>query len=192
MNSAYNFLKQYLADLPLGEDAINEILPCFRVRTYSRNCFFSRAGEVQNRLGFVVNGVFAMLVEKPGEAVFVKNFLQPGEFLLAAFDPREENVVTIQALRESLVLEARYSDIHALFARFPDFRELSGRGLQKRYRDICDRLEQMAMLDAGSRYAAFRETFGALEDEIPQHMVAAYIGVTPTQLSRIRRRGKFA
>ncbi|NLF50766.1 MAG: Crp/Fnr family transcriptional regulator [Leptolinea sp.] len=192
MNSAYLFLKRYLEDLPLNENAVNDVLSCFKIKTYRRNHYYALTGDVQDRLGFVVEGLFVMMVEKPGETAFVKNFLQPGDFLLAAFDPAMQNVVNIRALRESLVLETRHSDIRLLYDRYPDFRKLSERGMQKRYQDICDRLEQMALQDAGGRYEIFKRTFGDLEDEIPQHMVAAYVGVTPTQLSRIRRKTQIA
>lgn len=192
MNSAYFFLKRYLEALPLDENSVNDALSCFKIKTYGRNHYFALAGDVQDRLGFVVEGLFVMMVEKPGEAAFVKNFLRQGDFLLATFDPTIENVVNIRALRESLVLEAHHSDIRLLFDRYPDFRRLSEKGMQKRYQDICDRLEQMAMQDAGGRYEVFRRTFGDLEDEIPQYMVAAYVGVTPTQLSRIRRKTQIA
>ncbi len=148
------------------------------------------AGDCQDKLGFVVNGIFGMLIEKPGETVFVKDFLKPADFLLASFEPEKENLVHIRALCESLVLEAHHSDIQALYTRHDDFRTLSERGTRRRYQEICDRLEQRVTLDAAGRYELFRKTFGHLESEIPQYLVAAYIGVTPTQLSRIRRKEK--
>jgi CRP-like cAMP-binding protein len=190
MNSAYLSLKRYLEALPLSDSAVKDILACFTVKTYNRGQYFAMAGDRQDKLGFVVNGVFGMLVEKPGEAVFVKNFLRPDDFLLATFDPQSENLVHIQALRESLVLEPRYSDIRMLFGKYEDFRVLSERGTQKRYQEICDRLEHLATFDASGRYAVFQQAFGDLEGEIPQYLVAAYMEVTPTQLSRIRRKIK--
>ncbi len=119
-----------------------------------------------------------------------KIFSGHDDFLLASFDPQKENLVHIQALRESLILEARYSDIRILFNRYDDFRTLSEQGTQKRYQEICDRLERLATLNASGRYALFRQEFADLENQIPQYMVAAYVGVTPTQLSRIRREYK--
>ena len=109
-------------------------------------------------------------------------------FIKAAFDPAGGNLVNIRALRDARVLQARYSDIRELYAKHEDFRVLSERGMQRRYQELCDRLEQMATLDAGGRYALFREAFGSLEADIPQYLVASYIGVTPTQLSRVRRK----
>jgi CRP-like cAMP-binding protein len=172
----------------LNESAVSDVLACFTLRVIERDGFFARAGDVQDRLGFVASGLFVMTVEKPGQPEYVKNFLSKNEFLLAAFDPAAGNLVNIRALRESRVLEARYSDVQALYTKHEDFRALSERGMQRRYQEICSRLEQMATLDAGGRYALFRQSFGELENGIPQYLVASYIGVTPTQLSRIRHK----
>ncbi len=188
MNSAFLFFQQFLAGLPLDSATVSDVLSRFTLRVLARDDLFARAGDVNDRLGFVVDGLFVMTVDKPGQPEYVKNFLSTGEFLLAAFDPAAENLVNIRALRDSRVLEARYSDIRALYAKHEDFRILSERGMQRRYQELCDRLEQMATLDAGGRYALFRESFGPLEAEIPQYLVASYIGVTPTQLSRVRRK----
>jgi CRP-like cAMP-binding protein len=192
MNSAFLSLQRYLEALPLGEAVVCDILACFEVKLYSRNQYFAMAGDVNDRLGFITNGLFGMIVEKPGEAVFIKNFLREGDFLLATFDPKSENLVHIQALKDSRILEARYSDIQILSDRYSDFKLLSERGMQRRYQEICDRLEQMAILDADGRYKVFQEAFGDLEDSIPQYLVASYIGVTPTQLSRIRKKRKIS
>jgi len=191
MNSAYLAFQRYLSNLPLSEAAIADVLDRFTLRVIHRDDPFARSGDVHDRLGFVVDGLFVMTVERPGQPEYVKNFLSDGEFLLATFDPARENLVNIRALRDSRILEARYSDIQALYAKHEDFRVLSERGMQRRYQQLCDRLEQMATLDAGGRYALFRQAFGPLEGAIPQYLVASYVGVTPTQLSRIRRKAEF-
>jgi len=186
MNSAFLALERYLLNLPLSKEAVESVLNCFSIKVLARNAYFARSGEIKDRLGFVVNGLFAMQVERPGLPAYIKDFLKEGDFLLATFDPQSENLVTIQALQESRILEARYSDIQMLNERFPEFHFLAERGMQHRYQAICDRLEEMSTLDARGRYSLFQSTFGDLEENIPQYLVASYIGVTPTQLSRIR------
>tara|TARA_B110000977_G_scaffold175613_1_gene230479 strand:+ start:156 stop:302 length:147 start_codon:yes stop_codon:yes gene_type:complete len=46
----------------------------------------------------------------------------------------------------------------------------------------------MALLDAADRYLIFKEEDPGLEGLIPQYHVAAYLGVSPTQFSRIRQK----
>ncbi|MGE4347904.1 MAG: Crp/Fnr family transcriptional regulator, partial [Flavobacteriaceae bacterium] len=46
----------------------------------------------------------------------------------------------------------------------------------------------IVMLDADKRYLIFQQEFPFLEQLIPQYHIASYLGITPTQLSRIRRK----
>ena len=54
--------------------------------------------------------------------------------------------------------------------------------LEKEQKEI-----EMALLDADKRYLLMREKFPHIENEIPQYHIASYLGISPTQLSRIRK-----
>jgi hypothetical protein len=43
------------------------------------------------------------------------------------------------------------------------------------------------LLDASQRYVLFKKEFPTLEQLIPQFHIASYLGISATQLSRIRR-----
>ena len=42
------------------------------------------------------------------------------------------------------------------------------------------------MLDADQRYAILQKEFPGIELKIPQYHIASYLGISATQLSRIR------
>lgn len=180
-------LDAYLRSLGLEATVVSEILTCFRPRTLRRKQTFARMGEQDDRLGFVGSGLFSMEVVHPDGRLFIKDFLGEGAFLLASFDPGEENRVTLTALRDSWILEARYSEVRGLQDRHSAFGTLARKGMERRYLELCTRLERLTGLNASDRYQAFRIAYQAIEKEIPLHLVAAYLNITPTQLSRIRR-----
>jgi hypothetical protein len=53
--------------------------------------------------------------------------------------------------------------------------------LHKEKREI-----ELVLLRADERYRIFKEEYPTLENLISQYHVASYLGITPTQLSRIR------
>lgn len=55
--------------------------------------------------------------------------------------------------------------------------------VQKEQREI-----DIVLLDADKRYLLFQKEFPGLENMIPQYHIASYLGITPTQLSRIRKK----
>lgn len=54
--------------------------------------------------------------------------------------------------------------------------------IQKEEREL-----EIVLLNADKRYHLFKTQFPNLEQLIPQYHIASYLGITPTQLSRIRR-----
>jgi hypothetical protein len=47
---------------------------------------------------------------------------------------------------------------------------------------------EMGLLEADQRYDIFRDRFPHLESLIAQYHIASYLGISPTQLSRIRNK----
>lgn len=182
-----NDFETYLKSLPLQEETICAVASCFKVKQYKKKDFFARMGDTSDKLGFVVEGLFYMYVLKDDGSLFTKDFIKSGEFLLATFEPLKACSVTIQALCNSVIVEARYSDIRQLAVKHRDFEALSKKGMERRIERIYERLESMATLEANERLLYFRREHGEIEREIPQHILASYLGITPTQLSRIKK-----
>lgn len=70
-----------------------------------------------------------------------------------------------------------YPDMAALYIRYLEIHWV----VEKEPLEISLRYDT-----AKSRYTAFLQQFPALEHRLKQHEVASYLGITPTQLSRIR------
>jgi len=98
------------------------------------------------------------------------------------------NHVHIQALTECELFVADYGALTRLYDAHPDW-ERFARKLAEGYFVVKEQRElELALLDARARYKRFQEEYPGLEQLISQYQVASYLGVTPTQLSRIRAR----
>jgi CRP-like cAMP-binding protein len=186
MDASDSILRKYLENLQLQQNVIDEVLACFVVSHYAKKDYFSFTGETNDKLGFVVDGLFCMYIVNEEGTVFTKDFIDNQRFLLATFDPVTENLATIQALKNSVIMEARYSDIQCLFDKYPDFELLARKRTEREVESIYEKLETFALLEAKERYRLFKQKYGNIESEIPLYLIASYLGITPTQLSRIR------
>jgi CRP-like cAMP-binding protein len=128
-----------------------------------------------------------MYLYKDDGTIFTKDFIQPNNFLLATFDPKLESAINLQAITDSIVAEAKYSDIQQLCLENPDFELSCRKGIENRVNEIYQRIESFATTDSKERYLQFKKEYGKVEALIPQHLIASYLGITPTQLSRIRK-----
>jgi CRP-like cAMP-binding protein len=185
-DASHRLLEAHLGPLCTDEMVIREVVSLFRTGRYPRGDYFSAMGEETDRLGFVVDGVFCMSTVLEDGRLFVKDFLTREQFLLAAFEPGGPAAVSIQSLTNATVLEAPYSVIRSLLEKHPEIERAARRGVERRTEELYRRLESFATMEARERYQLFRKNFETIEDCIPQYLIASYLGITPTQLSRIR------
>jgi CRP-like cAMP-binding protein len=184
----YRLLEERLESLHIDRTVARETISLFDIRPYRKGGYFSSEGEQTDRLGFVLDGVFSMFTIQDDGRVFVKDFPTKAQFLLASFEPGRPAKVSIQSLVDSTVLEARYSAVGSLLRGYPELERAARRGAERRMEELYRRLELFATLETRERYRSFKQDFGDLEALIPQYLIASYLGVTPTQLSRIRNR----
>ncbi len=87
---------------------------------------------------------------------------------------------------DCLILKANYEKITNLYDSTPKFERLS-RILAEHFFVSKEKREiELVMLDASERYEIFKKEHSNLGNLIPQYHIASYLGITPTQLSRIR------
>jgi len=83
---------------------------------------------------------------------------------------------------------ANFEEFSRLYLSCPDL-ERAARILAERFFVQKEQREiELVVLDADQRYRLFQQQFPQLENQITQYHIASYLGITPTQLSRIRRK----
>ncbi len=83
---------------------------------------------------------------------------------------------------------ANFADLVKLYAKFHDLESLGRKIAEFYFLEKEEKEIEMALLDADKRYLIMRERFPTLEATVPQYYIASYLGISPTQLSRIRRK----
>lgn len=93
----------------------------------------------------------------------------------------------IQALEDSEVVLLDESFMLQLSEKIPAFTGFNNRLLHNHIRQLNKRIYQLLSASAEERYMDFIKTYPDIQLRIPQIMVAAYLGVTPESLSRVRK-----
>lgn len=189
-NVPYRFLEEWLGSRCADQALTRGIVSLFGVRRYRKGDCFSTEGEETDKLGLIVDGVFSMYTVREDGKLFVKDFPTKAQFLLASFEAQQPALVSIRSLTDATVVEARYSAVCSIIEGHPELERAARRGAERRMEELHRRLESFGTTEAGERYRSFKRDFGDLEEFIPQYLIASYLGVTPTQLSRIRKQGK--
>ena len=182
-------LKKAITDIcTLSSDCWVEIEPLVYVKELKKNDYFSKEGQLVNDFGFVANGILRnYLIDDKGDE-WNRCFLQKNNIFTSSIPPEKPAITCIQALTKTTVLCISYRNISNLTVKYNELnsliQKLSFAYLeQKQNREICLLTEE-----ATQNYLTFQKTYPNLENQIPHYHIASYLGITPTQLSRLRKK----
>lgn len=187
--TASEALRQYLERVtPIPDDAWEAFWGLFTPQPLSKGALFARPGSPVTQVAFLAAGTMRAYVTDDRGAEYNKTLHVAPCFVGAysALTTGRPNRVTVQALESCRLLVADYRRVEGLYDRFPALERFARKLAEYYFAEKEQREIDLVLLDAGARYAAFRQAFPGLESRIPQYHVASYLGVTPTQLSRIR------
>lgn len=177
---------------PIEVETFNELQKSFKPTQLKKGDFFIKEGKHAQQIGFLQKGIArAFVTNQEGKEYSKKFFIAPtiiGAY--ASLITKQPTKLAQQALTDCEILTIDYNQLEKSYDRFHDLERL-GRKIAENYFLEKERKEiEMALLDADKRYLIFRERFPTIESNVPQYCIASYLGISPTQLSRIRRKFK--
>ncbi len=93
----------------------------------------------------------------------------------------------IDAIEDTEVFFMDRAHWENLFISIPKFERFFRLLLQGAFISMEDRIIASMSQAAEERYKNFLQKFPQLENRVPQHQVASYLGITPESLSRVRK-----
>lgn len=173
----------------LPPNARQALASLFRPVTLPRNEFFVRAGEPTHTVGFVQAGVLRAYSTAPdgtdyNKTFFVENDLMGVYYALLLNRPSH---LSVQALTPCSLYVADFRQVEALYDQHPTIERLARKQAERLFLIKEQREIDLVMLDATARYEKLRRELPTLEQQVAQYHIASHLGITPTQLSRIRR-----
>lgn len=160
-----------------------------RKKTYQKNEFFLMEGQVPKSVAFVIEGLFAQYFSNERGDTVIKKFFPEESFVASttALIQQAESPSAIKALENSTVLEYNFNSFKLLTQEYADIAAFYIRYMEIHWVVEKEPLEVSFRYDtAKARYLSFLKSYPALEHRLKQHEIAAFLGITPTQLSRIR------
>lgn len=164
-----------------------------RPESYKKGESFVGLGQVPLKIGFVLQGLFSQdCISESGEAT-IKYFFPEGRFAasVGAMLTRSPSAFSVIALEDSKVLSYDFAEFKKLTERHSDIASFYIRYMERHWIVEKEPLEISFRHDTAlKRYQYFIETYPGLVTRLKKHQIASYLGITPTQLSRLLQRAK--
>jgi CRP-like cAMP-binding protein len=151
--------------------------------------YLLQAGDVCRWVAFVSKGCLRLYSLDDEGKEHINRFAVEGWWItdmesLKAHVPAAAN---IDALEDSELLLLDHASFEELTVGSPAWGQYYTRVLENVYKDALARVSDFVGVSAEDRYLHFLKMYPDLFQRIPLHQIAAYLGVTPQSLSRIRR-----
>ncbi|MFV8360638.1 Crp/Fnr family transcriptional regulator [Flavobacterium sp. LS1P3] len=160
----------------------------FHSRLYRKRQYVLQDGDVCTQFNFVVRGCLRTYnVDKKGN-IHILQFGTENNWIndLGSFHGMKPSNLNIDALEDTIVLQIGLDDLIFLYKQSPIFDRIFRVLIENGYIHLQERLLQNISSTAEERYEAFFERYPHLINRISQVQIAAFMGVTPEFLSRLR------
>lgn len=175
--------------VPIDSDEESVFLSVFKPMNLKKGEFFLKEGEVNNKLGFVVEGLVRYFVYKNNEESTLE-FSKENEFIAEyqSFLSKSKSIQAIQAIEDTTLLVTDYDGLQTIYNKTKNGNLIGRIVIEYRFGLLMQQLLSIYMHNPEERYLNFLKTFPDLVQRIPQYYISSYVGVKPESLSRIRKR----
>jgi CRP-like cAMP-binding protein len=151
---------------------------------------FLEIGHVSHHIGYIVSGLTMHYRLYDGLEI-PSDFLAENEWVtyLNSFTNKIPSDTAIKALEDTVLLRISSDTIERLLKEQPKLLLLKNHYTTLSFIKTAQHSANLSMLDAKERYHKFVDENPTLVNRIPQYYIAAYLGIKPQSLSRIRKAG---
>ncbi len=176
-------------NVQLNEQEIALVQSLFVYRKYRKNQYILQQGDIARHETYVISGLARtyLLDDKGQEHVISFN---PEDYWIGdlySFHTGKPTQHNIDCLEDTNVLQITKQDSEKLLREIPKlavfYMHLYRNSVVSYHHRVGSSLSKNAM----ERYKEFQERFPLIEQRVPNHQIASFLGITPQSLSRLRK-----
>lgn len=174
--------------IPLNKEERQLVEERFKSRLYRRRQYVLQEGDICTKYNFVIRGCLRMYQMDDKGSIHILQFASENNWVadIGSFHEKKPSKLNIDALEDTMVLQISYEDLTGMYDLAPKFNRIFRVMIENSYVALQRRLLQNISSSAEERYLTFLQNYSHLTNRIPQTQIAAYLGITPEFVSRIR------
>ena len=186
--SKAQFFQQVRTYYPVTEESEQAWSDLLREKTYRKGELLIAEGQVPRKFAFICKGLACQSYLPPEGELIIKYFF-PENRLAASVTATMTGTPSrfaISFIEDTVVLEYDFSAFRKLVDTHQDLALFYINYLEKHWVVEKEPLEIAFRTDtAATRYQQFLQSHGHILPRLKKYHIASYLGITPTQLSRI-------
>jgi CRP-like cAMP-binding protein len=172
----------------LTADDTAVIKSLFKHRKFRKRQYIAQEGEIPRVDSFIIKGLTRTYeVDQKGQEHVIQFGLEDwwiGD--MASFLSETPSKYNIDCLEDTEVLQITKADLEKLYEMVPKMERHFRIITENAYIASTKRISSSLTKTAAERYQEFITRYPHIEQRVPDHQIASYLGITPQSLSRIR------
>jgi len=188
--SAEPLLDYFNRFIPLSGEEKQLVMELFKPRLYRKRQYVLQEGDICAKFNFVVRGCLRMYkIDEKGNTYIIQ-FTSENWWLMdiGSFHGKTPSELNIDALEDTMVFQISHEDLINLYTAAPKFNLIFRVLIENSFVALQKRLLQNISSTAEGRYLSFMQSYSHLTNRLPQVQIAAFIGISPEFLSRLRNK----
>lgn len=190
-SKAFNALRSSLNFYaPISDETWLSLKALCKFKSVAKHTYIYKIGSIPTSYSYIFKGLVRCFAcdEKGNE--YNKMFFNEGKFpgSMTALLTSTLSTLALETIEDSLLIEIDFAAYRKLMMTNKELMLFQIHYLEKNWL-IEKESREIAIVqdDATARYLRFVELHPELIDRLPQYHIASHLGITPTQLSRIRK-----
>jgi len=181
-------LKNLGKHVSLTNDEAAVIQTLFVHRRFRKRQFILQEGDISRYETFIIKGITRTYkTDEKGQEHIVQ--FGPEDWWIGdmySFLSDTPSVYNIECIEDTEVFQITKANQEKLFNQVPKMERHFRILLQNAFIALTKRVASSLTKSAGERYEEFKNTYPHIDNRVPNHQIASYLGITPQSLSRIR------
>lgn len=187
------FIKSFLGHFPfdLPEDEISEFCSMFKEKSFSKGENISHHHEKNDLIAFISQGLVRFYFNTFDGKEFNQTFKKENHLIADHYSilTGKPAIFSIQALEDTFLYVANYQELKKLFEKHRHWDRLGRMILEENFVIKSERENELLTMNAEDRYECFCKKFKDYGTRISQKDIALYVGVNPSTLNRMIKKG---
>lgn len=174
----------------VSQSSFEAFLPLVGIKEVQKNESIVYHGQTARTIYFVCEGILVSQWMDDAANVYIKNFFVEGHLAGSTVSmlTKTPSGFGIECVVDGTILEMDYQRYKEVIYDHEDLKNYYISNLEQNWIIENERRQiSFAAESATERYISFLNRYPKLPQRVPQWLIASYLGITPTQLSRIRK-----
>ena len=175
--------------ISLTESEEDFLISKLKYKRYLKNQYIVQEEDVYKYQTFIVSGKVKTFYSDENGIEHIVSFGLSNWWVgdLCSFTTQTPAIFNTQCLDETVVIQIPYNNMNELYAEIPQLERYFRLIVQAAYGNMTKRMVRNHAMSAKERYLLFTETYPEIVQQVPQYMIASYLGITKEFLSTIRK-----